>query len=507
MTQAPPVAPDPLPALNAPDEQGAPGTFRIVLLSAVAFLVGWAIHIRDGEYELTGTFNSRPIVRIAGALLCAVAAVLVPRWLRGRRAWRDVALAAVMAAAVAQFVMLFRAPPGGWNDWSDDLKDKAPSNLALYYGGVTAAAALVLIAVAARRRFWVYPFGLLLLVHLGLGGWMVLSSPEPKIDVWQFQQIGGRALLAGDTPYRWTDPQGNPRYPNIYFDPTKEPEQAVYGTKQAPGPWLATGFPYTPVSLFVSTAGYAAGGDHRYAQAACLTLAGLLLAAARPGGWGALAAVLLLFTPRAFFVLGRGWSEPIVVLFLALTVFTAFRLPRLLPIALGLLLASKQYMVFAVPLAWLLVPDPRDWRAGLKLVGGGLLVAAVVTLPLALWDLKAFWESAVVTQLDAPFRRRDALSFLVWMVDAGGHRDDPAWNPPLWLAFPAALLALVIALRYCPRTPAGFCTGLVAVYLPFIAFNKQAFANYYLFVIAAAACAIGALRPEPPPARKASVAS
>ena len=48
----------------------------------------------------------------------------------------------------------------------------------------------------------------------------------------------------------------------------------------------------------------------------------------------------------------------------------------------------------------------------------------------------------------------------------------------------------------CPRTPAGFAGGVALVYFAFFAFNKQAFENYYFFVIGALCCAV-ALTPEP----------
>jgi len=169
-----------------------------------------------------------------------------------------------------------------------------------------------------------------------------------------------------------------------------------------------------------------------------------------------------------------------------------------LPAALGLLLASKQYMVLAIPLAYLLVPDWRDWRRYLLLVLGAVMIAAVVSAPLVLWDWHAFVHSAGVVQKLAPFRD-DALSYLVW-IDHQWHRrlDEKA-------GFVAAGLALIVALWRCPRDAGGFAAGLAVVYLPFIAFNKQAFANYYLFVIGALCCAVAAA-PVPAIERKSEPA-
>ncbi|CAA9383225.1 MAG: hypothetical protein AVDCRST_MAG64-801 [uncultured Phycisphaerae bacterium] len=480
----------PLPDVDRPtDAERFTDAGRAVLLTLAALSVGLAIHVRDGEYW------DSAIRWVGVALAATLAAVLLPRLpAPARRSeWAgQFALAALLSAVVYQFHQLLQSPPSGWNEWSDDLVDKSAGNLQLYKVGVTAAAALTLItllaSLAARRAWWAIPFSATLVAHLLLGVWMVRSAPTPKIDVFVFQQEGARALLDGRNPYAIQNP-------DIYAGTPQAADRDVYGQNLSSGGKLAFGFPYPPLSLGLSTLGYRAAADHRYAQVVAFTLAGAFLGFSRPGRWGALAALLLLFTPRAFFILGRAWTEPFVVCLLALTVFCAYRLPRLLPVALGLFLASKQYLVFAVPLAWLLVRDPRDWRAALKLIGGALLVAAAVSAPLILWDLKAFWHSAVTVQQVAPFRE-DALSWLVWYFHKTGVK------PGLWVAFRATVLMLLLALWLCPRTPSGFALGLAAVYLPFIAFNKQAFANYYLFVIAALACALGTLRPERTPAAR-----
>jgi hypothetical protein len=164
--------------------------------------------------------------------------------------------------------------------------------------------------MAARRAWWVVPFLAVLVAHLLLGVWMIRSAPNPKIDVFVFQQEGARALLDRRNPYAIENP-------DIYAGTPQAADRDVYGKELSKDGKLAFGFPYPPLSLGLSTLGYVAGKDHRYAQVVALTLAGGLLGFSRPGRWGALAALLLLFTPRAFFVLGRAWTEPLVVCLLA----------------------------------------------------------------------------------------------------------------------------------------------------------------------------------------------
>jgi hypothetical protein len=273
----------------------------------------------------------------------------------------------------------------------------------------------------------------------------------------------------------------------------------------------------------------------------------------------------LLFSPRVFFILGRAWTEPFVVLLLAVTIFLACRpyrpyrsgparapsvgggvapgivssvvpgvassdtpgvtvhvthrttpcttlgidlpgghvsrppvAPELLGLSLGLLFAAKQYTILAVPLSFLLLPPfplppKRRWRDCFRLLWPALLVAGAVTLPFVLWNPQAFWKSVVTVQQLGPFRW-DALTYLVWY----GLRGHP------WVAQPsvaflcttfAVLIALGLALWRAPRTPLGFAAALALAALVFFAFNKQAFANYYFFVIGALCCAIASCGP------------
>jgi hypothetical protein len=375
-----------------------------------------------------------------------------------------------------QFIQLLRSPPGGWNWWSDDVKLVSATSLRLYGFGVFAAALATIGLLFERRRLRVACLLTILALHLLLGAWMIRSSPSPHIDVFVFQQEGPRALLNGVNPYTIT-------FSDIYHG--TDQSRQVYGQGLSQQGKLKFGFPYPPLSLYLATLGYAVAGDHRYAQLVAMTLAGAFVAFTSPGRVAALAGVLLLFTPRAFFVLGRGWTEPFVVCLLVATVYCACRRPRLLPVALGLLLASKQYMVFALPVAILLVPRPLTWNGVVRLYLPALAVAAVVSAPLVLWDWKAFYHSAATVQKVAPFRE-DALSYLVWFFHRTGHKGD------VGAAFVGLLIGMGLALWRAPRDPGGFAGALALVYLPFIALNKQAFANYYFFVIGALACAVAA---------------
>jgi len=441
-----------------------------------ATAIGFAIHQHGGEY------TSGAIALITVALVASVVAIIQSKNSSGDRSdgWINLTIGAALAL---QLIALFILWPVG-DDHSQAHRNLA--NHALYRSLLAMAAMCILIGftdVKWARHWW---FPALLFLHLILGFWTVRASPDPHIDVWMFQQEGAKALLTGHNPYD----AGAVNFPDIYHS-TLPGKQHVYGDGLVENDRLKFGFPYPPVSLFCSTLGVLLGHDTRYAQAIALTLAGLFIGFARPGRLPKLAAALLMFTPTVWFILGRAWTEPFVVMFLAATLFCACRKLRwALPVALGLLLASKQYLAFAVPLSFLLIDDfswrsIRSWRQWITTLCGAAIVAGIVTLPLAAWNFRAFWFSTVTVQKWAPFRW-DALSYLVW---AGFHIDSKytAWS---WLAFVMVVPAMLLSLWKARRGPGGFALAMSLVYLVFIAFNKQAFCNYYFFVIGCLCCAI-----------------
>jgi hypothetical protein len=445
-------------ALRARGEVTAPA-----LLTGAALLVGLALQIRSGRLDpiaivLVGLALTALVRAVRGPDLTTLETrgpALVDRWL-------GVALAATLVAHLPR-------PPGIHLDVVG-LAGRAPFLVGLVGAGVLVGAVL---RWPQRRVAWRTP--LLIALFLAMGTWVIRHAPRPHIDVFIFQQDSIAALLSGQNPYRLT-------FPNIYGEDLK-----YYGPGLSSGGRLHFGYPYLPLSLFLALPGALLGGDVRYAQLMALAVAGGAMAHLRPGRTGFLAAALLLFSPRTFFVIEQAWTEPFVLALLALVLLAALRWRRALAVALGLFLASKQYLVLAVPLLPLLWRDLRA-RPGLTTtLAVALAVAAAVTLPLALWDLPAFWHS-VALQFQQPFRE-DALSFLAAVAYVTGLR------PPSLIAFFAAAAGTVLAWRSVPRGAAGFAMAVSLVFFGFFAFNKQAFCNYYFFVLGSLCLSVAAWAP------------
>jgi hypothetical protein len=462
-----------------PERRDRPNAVSAIALIIAAATTGFAIHLNHGEYSTVA------ISLVTAALIAAIVAVIYSNRPVIGQAGRIAIYATLAAALAGELAALLLLWPVGVDQPADFYGQTYHRQLYLCQSAACGLFILLgFVNSPALRRWW---FPALLLFHGLLAFWTIRSSPAPKIDVWIFQQKSAATLLEGRNPYD----HRSVGFVDIY-NSSRPGHQQVYGQGLLEGRHLTFGFPYPPLSLYCSTAGYLLG-DVRYAQGLALILAGLFIGYCRPGRLPKLAAALLLLTPAIWFVLARAWTEPLVVMFLALAVFCACRNLRwLLPIALGLLLASKQYLVLAIPLSFLLVRDfdwrsKKSWRCWIGLLLGALAIAALVTLPLALRDIRAFIFSTIAVQMKAPYRW-DALSYLVWIC-FHIHSKYMTWTF-LWLAAVAPMMLL--ALFKAARSPAGFATALAAVSLVFIAFNKQAFCNYYFFVIGCFCCAIAA---------------
>ena len=426
-----------------------------------AFAVGQAVQVANGNV------HPHSIRWLSVALAATLLGVLGPtHGFVERHGERLVALALGVGVAW-QFTQLFTAPPGIY------LRPQGTVTPQQFVSALAVAA--VLVGGGLGERPWLGRLHLwaLLAVFWYLGTWIIQASPAPHIDVYVFQRDGAAALLQGQNPYAL-------RYPDIYGN------SPFYGEGLSVNGVLQFGYPYLPLSLLLALPGHLLGGDYRYAQLAAMAGAAALIALAKPGRVGLGAAALLLFTPRSFFVLEQGWTDPFVSLGVAAVVFLALRFPSRLAAAFGLLLAVKQYTVFMVPAAWHLLPRPlKPGPALTRWVGTAVGVAAAVTLPFFLWSPKDFWHDVVALQVLQPFRT-DALSYLAWAAQDGGTR------LPTGLAFVAASAGVAFGLWRLARTPAGFAGTCALAYLGFFAFNKQAFCNYYYFVIGALLVVVGA---------------
>jgi len=433
---------------------GEDRAFTCAALALFAVALGHAVDVNDGNY------NDKAIFWLTASLALCVAGIVGPRLPSVEdlcRRWLPMLLA--VCVAVEAFYLLRRM--------------QSDPQITLAFVTVGFLGLLQFFNLRGLRL----PLLVVMVLAFCVAGEIAFNyhAKDPRIDVFMFQMNGCWALSHGLNPYTF-------RYPSMY-----PPGTPFYGAGVVDQHGMLTvGFPYPPLSLLLTMPGYLLGGDVRYSDLAAMGLSAGLIAAARPGRVAALAATMLLLMSRAIYVLDLAWTEPLLVLTFSFFMFCLCRWPKAVPYALGLYFSTKQYAILTLPLLPLVVEGPNHWRmVGRILVKAGLVVAAI-NLPFLLWNAHEFIRAVFVFQLLQPFRN-DALSYLVLI-----HNWMPALPLPIWISLVPLVVMVPVCLRRVASSPAGFAAAVALVHLLFFAFNKQAFANYYYFVIATACWSIAA---------------
>ncbi len=441
-------------------------------------LIALALFFTEGHYQPAA------LVHVVSALGLALAAAFTTSLWHGRLAWFDrIARRAapfwLIALVELQLFALSLKRPGIYVRSDADLE---PFTLGLIAAAVICASYLWRKMPGARLRF---PILVGLFVVLGM--WTISAAPKPFIDVWYYEQHAAALLLHGENPYTG-------EYPNIYGHTIFLGESILKnGNIQY--------HMYTPLSVLATIPGYIAG-DARYSWVAATAGAALLLVAAlrrlgRPAGDALeLCAVLIMFQARGFFLVEEAWTEPLVVLSMAMCIYAMCRGLRW-P-ALAVFLSAKQYSILWLPA--LLAGRRITWRD----LGCAAIASALLALPFFIWGPDALFQGVVAFQFNQPFRW-DALSVLPWFGQKTGQAPSSA------IGFGAAALVMAIAVFRARRSQGEASLGETtlsgaAVYLAFFAFNKQAFFNYYWFVGAVLALGMGVALAEPtePAAKEAA---
>lgn len=413
-----------------------------------------------------GTVANQPEVAtllVIVALVAATLALMDPhRRLLPAMGRRSVVTILAVGTALEGMALALRAPAGVWG--------YSPVVLALTGLAVTA---LVVSAERWRRTIVI----VVVVAYCAVMCWMVAISGIPDIDVYVIQQEGSAALLAGVNPFA------------ITFENTAPPGSPYYAPELIDGDRLDFGFIYPPVSLVLALPGYVLAGDYRYGLVAALAVAALVIASIRRGPISAGAAMLVIFSPMSQQILYWGWSDPFSVLLLAVAVFAAVRRLAVTPVAIGLLIASKQYLAPLYLLTLALLRDVRHAIGVPRMAIVPVAVAVASVVPFLIWDAGAFIHSTVTMHLLQPFRA-DSLSVPAALYRAG------LPELPSIIGFALAAIAIAFAWWRANRTPAGFCVAAAVVLVVFFLFSKQAFMHYYFIPLAALACGIASAPAE-----------
>jgi hypothetical protein len=366
--------------------------------------------------------------------------------------------AGLLMAGAGCFTMLASAYSAGWIPW--------------FGVGLGCVAIAVVLGVAGIEQSgralggggWQRPtrsgwavLALLVVVHVTTAVLLERSVTGDDIDTYTFQKQAAGLLLQGKDPYGTTQA-------NVFND---HDTALYYGPGMVLNGRVQVGFQYPPLTILWALPGYLLG-DVRYSYILAVVVAAVFGFLAFPGRGGLWFAGFLLVNPVGFNVENRAWTEPLVLMLLAVSVYAAVKKRWWLPVAVGLFLASKQYNFLALPLLGFLVL-PLGWARYWRMLGVACCVGIATVLPFAVWNFGALWHDIVLFHLAQPFRD-DALSFAV------------LWPGMMQVGLVLAGACVVWVLGAGQRSVAMFAAAYGMVLLLFVATSKQAFCNYYFLI-------------------------
>jgi hypothetical protein len=303
---------------------------------------------------------------------------------------------------------------------------------------------------------WKMFFWFAVAIHILVSVTIIRMHPGDFTDVYTFQRDCDQALVHGIDPYTIS-------HENIY---KADVTARVYAPGIVWGGRVHAGYSYPPAALFFTLPGYLLG-DVRYMQIVAIMLSAFLIARIQPNAMAIGVACILLVDPISFGIEMYSNQEAFVLSALALTVYAAVRRSWWLPLALGVFMASKQYVLVAAPFFFFL--QPLGWKQNLKLFGKAAAVAICITAPLALWHLHSFIQDTIVLIARIP-PHMDSLSLNVLLPVS-----------PL-IACGLMLCAIAFCLYAAQRTPAMFAASFGFVLLVFMFVSKQALLNYFYLI-------------------------
>lgn len=282
-------------------------------------------------------------------------------------------------------------------------------------------------------------------------GFSGILDPAPN-DVLEAHRVAAERVVAGVSPYRDLGVvESNPYNVGALID----------------------GYSYPPIALGVfGLASKPIGGGDTITIA--LWAAIVVLAVRRYGGTS-IAAPGLALLPGLPISARYGWTEPLTVL-LVLGALHADRSRR--AILVGFAVASKQYVVLAVPAVITSWWRHRRWW----LMAAG--VAVIATTPV-LFDLSGAYASLVDFHLYRPVRP-DSSNLAGFLAGRTGLTTWPI--PSSMVIVAASLLGSIVARRHGRE---GWLNGMVAALIFTLAFGPVALLNYWNLVAALVLLVLG----------------
>ncbi len=306
----------------------------------------------------------------------------------------------------------------------------------------------VLLLTTTYKSASVKIFNIMISLSLILRIFMVWSSPNPYIDVYDYLKKGALGFISGQNPYSMV-------YTKMYKDVNPD------------------FYSYLPGMIFLTLPFVFFFGDPRYTViAAELMVALIIYRIYRKNNGKYIYSLLVLNNPISLYMVEQSYTEPIILFLLVLFAWSMVKNKKIAAIlSFGIALATKQYMIFLLPL---IMRFKMDFKKKLFISLGAILTAAVLIIPFYLWSPVDFLHDALFLQLNFP-PRYEGLTLFSFL-----HQYGITYNAIVGNILIAAGLIFVYIRKKINISQFFYLSSFAFLIIFF--FNKWAFINYYYLI-------------------------
>eukprot|EP00914_Ancora_sagittata_P004066 GHVO01008921.1.p1 GENE.GHVO01008921.1~~GHVO01008921.1.p1 ORF type:complete len:453 (-),score=-50.44 GHVO01008921.1:699-2057(-) len=309
-----------------------------------------------------------------------------------------------------------------------------------------------------KSRLIYYLIGI---AQLGIFITIIFSSPSPIMDVYTIMTEGADHLLAGRNPYRFT-------YPDIYNGLYAYVPRFIYWPVVTYG-FVLSRFLFTDIrAIFIII--YALMSYFHFNQFKMNKDSFEL---------SSLKTIMWISFPVSIFVVEQAWVEVFLIPFVYFHfLYLSKRDWIKAAVFLGLLCATKQFLIFTCILSFFYVYKQDSFKKALTFTAVCTLVLVILMTPFLLWDSSVFIENTVLQFLSYP-PRWDSLSWVAHFKRFYGVYLNSKITGGIYLA--ASLLSIFLIFKSKININKLLVLNIFLYGIVFI-FGKQSFCNYYYFL-------------------------
>lgn len=292
---------------------------------------------------------------------------------------------------------------------------------------------------------------LIFVIQILIRVFMIISSPSPRIDVYDYLKNGALALIHGQNPYSIHYHQF---YPNVAHN--------IYG------------YGYLPSTLFVNIPFIFLFSDQRVGILFFEAATAYLLVKFVGGRTGIYLSLIYLSSPMAGYVLEESYIESIILFGLFAASVSYIRKQFIVSsIIFGLTLAMKQYVVLIIPFLWKLNDSLMKKLKFVFCIG---LTSFIIMVPFILWNPNDFMNITLFAY-NENLPRYEGLTIFSLLHQLVGIK----YN--FWIGWSIIIIFYVIIWRHTIKNNLSniFLSYFLALFVFFL-FYKWAFVDHLYFV-------------------------